>query len=273
MRSCCSCFESFQSPLGASKTTYIYLVGSAAKTGSSWNGVMSIGAPLFQRPTILAPTSSLPSSGDKTFSFPSLCTGLFFRKSSNSGTCWKSQRKTTKLPSVDQSFLMVMPGSPFLPVTITPGCTGLGPGWITVSNPITAGLEIPSSKPKLGLGLVDIHIEGIWKLTAHVHPQRLVGRHPWWWWFPWWRTWRWGWCRLSFYLLFRGCPQKSGWLHVNPGGNVGPSLEFYRRPILGPRDYWAHLALDRLWRDLLYREQQARNHRSPARTKIFSCFE
>ena len=127
MRSCCS-YSICQSPLGACKMMYVYFVGSVPKAGSSWNGVMSIGAPLFQRPTILAPTSSLPSSGDKTFSFPSLCTGLFFRKSSNSGTCWKSQRKTTKLPSVDQSFLMVIPGSPFLPVTITPGCTGLGPG-------------------------------------------------------------------------------------------------------------------------------------------------
>jgi hypothetical protein len=128
MRSCCFCSESFQSPQVACKTMYIYLVGSAAKAGSSWNGVTSIGAPLFQRPTIRAPRRSLPSSGVKTFPFPSSGTGLFFKKSLNSGTCWKSQRKTTKLPSVDQSFLMFMPGSPVLPVTIIPGCTGLGPG-------------------------------------------------------------------------------------------------------------------------------------------------
>jgi hypothetical protein len=106
----------------------IYLVGSAPKAGSSWNGVMSIGAPLFQRPTIRAPTRSLPSFGVKTFPFPSLGTEFFVKKSSNSGTCWKSQRKTAKLPSVDQSFLMLKPGSPVLPVTITPGCTGAGPG-------------------------------------------------------------------------------------------------------------------------------------------------
>ena len=106
----------------------IYLAGSFAKAGSSWNGVMSIGAPLFQRPTIRAPISSLPSAGVKGFPFPSLGKGLFFKKLLNSGTSWTSQRKTAKLPSVDQSFLMLKPGSPVLPVRITPGCTGLGPG-------------------------------------------------------------------------------------------------------------------------------------------------
>ena len=140
---------------------YINLFGSFAKTGSSWNGEMSIGAPLFQRPTIRAPRSSLPSAGVKGFLFPSSGRGFFIKKLLNPGTSWDSQRKTAKLPSVDQSFLMLKPGSPVLPVTITPGCTGLGPGGITVSNPVTRGLEIPSSKPKLGLRSVDIHIDGL----------------------------------------------------------------------------------------------------------------
>ena len=140
---------------------YINLFGSFAKTGSSWNGEMSIGAPLFQRPTIRAPRSSLPSAGVKVFLFPSSGRGFFIKKLLNPGTSWDSQRKTAKLPSVDQSFLMLKPGSPVLPVTITPGCTGLGPGGITVSNPVTRGLEIPSSKPKLGLRSVDIHIDGL----------------------------------------------------------------------------------------------------------------
>ena len=115
-------------PLGACNDVYTYLVGSFAKAGSSWNGVISIGAPLFQRPTIRAPRSSLPSAGVKDFPFPSLGTGLFFKNSLNSGTSWDSQRKAEKLPSVDQSFLMLKPGSPVLPVMITPGSKGPGPG-------------------------------------------------------------------------------------------------------------------------------------------------
>jgi hypothetical protein len=129
MRSCCSCSTSqfiSVSPGCLQDDVYIYLVGSMAKSGSSWNGAMSIGAPLFQRPTNRAPRRSLPSAGVKGFPFPSSGTGLFFKKSLNSGTSWNSQRTTLKLPSVDQSSLT--PGSPVLPVTITPGCTGLGPG-------------------------------------------------------------------------------------------------------------------------------------------------
>ena len=117
-----------QSLMGACKTMYTYFVGSAPKAGLSWNGVISIGAPLFQRPTIRAPRRSLPCSGVKTFPVPSLGKAFCFKKVLNSGTSWKSQRKTAKLPSVDQSFLMLKFGSPVLPVTITPGCTGLGPG-------------------------------------------------------------------------------------------------------------------------------------------------
>ena len=50
------------------------------------------------------------------------------KKKLNSGTSRKSQRKAVKLPSVDQSALMAMLGSPVLSVTITPGSTGAGPG-------------------------------------------------------------------------------------------------------------------------------------------------
>ena len=129
MQSCCSCETSqFVSPGCMQDDVYKYLVGSFAKAGSSWNGVTSIGAPLFQRPTIRAPRSSLPSAGVKDFPFPSLGTGLFFKNSLNSGTSWDSQRKAEKLPSVDQSFLMLKPGSPVLPVMITPGSKGPGPG-------------------------------------------------------------------------------------------------------------------------------------------------
>jgi hypothetical protein len=117
---------------------------------------MSIGAPLFQRPTIRAPRRSLPSSGVKIFPFPSSGRWFFVKNSSNSGTCWKSQRKATKLPSRDQSCLIFKPGSPVWPVTITPGSTGLGPGGMTVSKPLIRGLEIPSKKPKLGQGSVSI---------------------------------------------------------------------------------------------------------------------
>ena len=45
---------------------YIYLLGSFPNAGASLNGVMSIGAPLFQRPTIRAPRRSLPSAGVNT---------------------------------------------------------------------------------------------------------------------------------------------------------------------------------------------------------------
>ena len=76
--------------LGCSQDdVYIYLFGSAPKAGSSWNGVMSIGAPLFQRPTIRAPRRSLPSAGVKTFPFPSTGMGFLFKKTLNSGTVWK----------------------------------------------------------------------------------------------------------------------------------------------------------------------------------------
>ena len=102
----------------------IYLVGSAPKAGSSWKGVMSIGAPLFQRPTIRAPRSSLPSAGVKTFPVPSLGIGCWFKKTLNSGTCWKSQRNTRKLPSTAQDALVAKAGSPVCPVRITPGSTG-----------------------------------------------------------------------------------------------------------------------------------------------------
>ena len=157
MRSCCSCATSqFVSAGCLQDDVNMYLVGSVAKAGSSWNGLKSIGAPLFQRPTIRAPRRALPSSGVRVFPFPSLGRGFFFKNTLNSGTNCSRKRKTAKLPSVDQSFLMLKPGSPVLPVTITPGCTGLGPGWITLSNPVTTGLEIPSRKPKLGLISVDI---------------------------------------------------------------------------------------------------------------------
>jgi len=129
-----------------------YLFGSAPKAGSSLKGVMSIGAPLFQRPTIRAPRSSLPSSGVNTFPFPSLARGFFFKTSLNSGTIWKSQRKTRKLPSTAQGALVVKPGSPVCPVTMTPASTELGPGLTTVSKPVTVGSETPSKKPKLSLG-------------------------------------------------------------------------------------------------------------------------
>ena len=132
---------------------YIYLFGSAPKAGSSWNGLKSMGAPLFQRPTIRAPRSSLPSAAVRVTPFPSFAIGFFCRKSLNSGTSWKSQRKATKLPSTFQGALIPMPGSPVCPVTRTPGSTVLGPGLMTVSKPLTTGLEIPSKKPKLGLGL------------------------------------------------------------------------------------------------------------------------
>ena len=112
---------------------------------------MSIGAPLFQRPTIRAPRSALPSAGVKTFPFPSLAIGCWFKKTLNSGTCWRSKRKTRKLPSTAQDALVAKAGSPVCPVTRTPGSTVLGPGLITVSKPLTTGLEIPSKKPKLGL--------------------------------------------------------------------------------------------------------------------------
>jgi hypothetical protein len=130
----------------------IYLVGSAPKVGLSTKGLRSIGAPLFHRPTIRAPRRSLPFSGVKDFPFPSLARGFSFKKTLNSGTVWKRYRKTRKLPSTAQGALGITVGSPVCPVTITPGCTGLGPGLITVSKPVTTGLEIPSKKPKLGPG-------------------------------------------------------------------------------------------------------------------------
>ena len=57
---------------------YIYLFGSAPKTESSWNGVMSIGAPLFQRPSIRALRRSLPSARVKTI--PSTGMRYLFKK-------------------------------------------------------------------------------------------------------------------------------------------------------------------------------------------------
>ena len=69
---------------------------------------------------------------------------------------------------------MAMPGSPVLPVTITPGSTGAGPGGIFLSNPWTRGWEIPSRKPKLGRGSVDIHTDDM--KTYCSCPASLPGR-------------------------------------------------------------------------------------------------
>ena len=85
-----------------------------ANFSSSFQGVSTIGAPLFQRPTIRAPRRLLPSSGVKSFSSPSLRRTFFgsFKKLLNSGTSWKSQRKTRKLPSEAQVSLSLKNGSP-----------------------------------------------------------------------------------------------------------------------------------------------------------------
>ena len=99
--------------------------------------------PLFQRPTSLAPRSSLPSVGSRLW----LVMGCIFRafarrKLLNSGTFWNRYLKTRKLPSLVQSLSFVKPVSMLL------ASIGAGPGTVR-SKPAISGFETPSKNPKL----------------------------------------------------------------------------------------------------------------------------
>lgn len=100
-------------------------------------------SPLFQRPTSLAPRSSLPSVGPRLW----LVMGFIFRafarrKLLNSGTFWSRYLKTRKLPSLVQSLSFVKPVSMLL------ASIGAGPGTVR-SKPAISGFEMPSKNPKL----------------------------------------------------------------------------------------------------------------------------
>jgi len=62
---------------------------------------------------------------------------------------------TRKLPSTTQGGRVSRSGSPVWPNKMMPGWMGLGPGSGFLSNPMMAGFEMPSRKPKLKEGRVE----------------------------------------------------------------------------------------------------------------------
>lgn len=96
--------------------------------------------------------------------------------------------------------------------------------------------------------------------TLLPHPRRLVGRHPWWWWFPWWKSQRFS--RFRLLLLISIVLWPSPEIKISSCKSWRKclfQLGVLQARLWNPQDSWAHLDLDRWWRDRFHRQEQVRN--------------